>query len=417
MTKNNYKNYNWITNLTMVIYHGPHCPDGITAAAIVWNIFKNKVKYIPYSHGMEPPNVKDEYVLILDFAFSEDKLNKMLYDAKELLIIDHHKTNLNNLINLSDNHKIFDMNECGASLTWYFFHPNDELPKFVKYIKDRDIWLKELPFTDEFSSGLYQMILNIIELTENEKLENYCEISKDENINNIISKGTIILDYQKKYRNMILNKSKCEFVKLIDNKYYIIACSEFTPTLKSDIGNDLVNYYKLCDFAIVPTYDINYDSTHFSLRSSDDKTDVSKIAELYGGGGHRNASGIVLNGLHMVLGVSIKLTNITEIINSIKEGELIIYKYIYKTLNVNATSYKLDIGRYLLQKNNDIDIVIVSHYNYLKDFTEFSLIVNTNKISKDEINIIIEYYGARKIYNNEINDYISIIKSGYLKNI
>jgi uncharacterized protein len=298
----NYQQYNWINNLSMVIYHGPNCMDGLTSAIIVWNIFGNKVKYLPYLHGMEPPNVKNEYVLILDFAFNENKLKYMINDAKELLIIDHHKTNQKNLENIPEYHKIFDMNECGASLTWKFFHPDKELSLFVKYIRDRDIWLKSLPYTDEFSSGLYHIVN---EFSEYEILEKYSELAKDENIDEIISKGKIILEYNKIYRKMMLKKSSCELVKLCNNKNYMISYTEFTPILKSDIGNDLINHYQFCDFAVVPTYDIHSNCTHFSLRSSNDKIDVSEIAKLYGGGGHRNASGVTINGMHVVLGTPV----------------------------------------------------------------------------------------------------------------
>ncbi len=43
-------------------------------------------------------------------------------------------------------------------------------------------------------------------------------------------------------------------------------------------------------------YDLHHNQTNFSLRSLDDRADVSSIAKQLGGGGHRNASGVVLTG-------------------------------------------------------------------------------------------------------------------------
>ena len=38
-----------------------------------------------------------------------------------------------------------------------------------------------------------------------------------------------------------------------------------------------------------------YDRTSFSLRSTQQHEDVSAVAKCFGGGGHRNASGVSLN--------------------------------------------------------------------------------------------------------------------------
>ena len=50
--------------------------------------------------------------------------------------------------------------------------------------------------------------------------------------------------------------------------------------------------YQNVNFSAV--YSVNGSRTSFSLRSMDDRTDVSTIATKYGGGGHRNASGIIV---------------------------------------------------------------------------------------------------------------------------
>jgi oligoribonuclease NrnB/cAMP/cGMP phosphodiesterase (DHH superfamily) len=46
-----------------------------------------------------------------------------------------------------------------------------------------------------------------------------------------------------------------------------------------------------CDFSMIWYYDGNDKQYMISLRSIDEKADVSQIAKHFGGGGHRNASG------------------------------------------------------------------------------------------------------------------------------
>jgi len=91
----------------------------------------------------------------------------------------------------------------------------------------------------------------------------------------------------------------------IDDKVYKIAYIN-SNTLKSDIGNYLVsNKYLDADFAAIYHYDGYDDKTFFSLRSKEDKADVSIIAKLFGGGGHKCASGCSLDGFSKNLGIPI----------------------------------------------------------------------------------------------------------------
>ena len=78
---------------------------------------------------------------------------------------------------------------------------------------------------------------------------------------------------------------------------------------RSDLGSNLLKKYEDIDLAAVYFYNGKYNTTTFSLRSlekreeSDEQKeiDVSKIAELYGGGGHPCASGITLKGVHVYI--------------------------------------------------------------------------------------------------------------------
>ena len=81
----------------------------------------------------------------------------------------------------------------------------------------------------------------------------------------------------------------------INKSFKIIAYCN-TSIFISEVGNQILKMYPLADFACIYHYDNSRNQTKFSLRSSDDKEDVAKIAEMFGGGGHRNAAGCTLTG-------------------------------------------------------------------------------------------------------------------------
>ncbi len=81
-----------------------------------------------------------------------------------------------------------------------------------------------------------------------------------------------------------------------DDKYFIaLYCN--SSEFKSDVGADMLKKYPLGDFSCIWNYDLNKNQTYFSLRSTNDRMDVSIMAQRYGGGGHRNASGFMIEGL------------------------------------------------------------------------------------------------------------------------
>ena len=75
----------------VVIYHA-NCTDGFGAAYSAWKLLGNRAEYYACKHGVKPPNVKGKNVAILDFAFDNKTTKKMIKDAKDLIVIDHHKS-------------------------------------------------------------------------------------------------------------------------------------------------------------------------------------------------------------------------------------------------------------------------------------------------------------------------------------
>ena len=166
-----------------VIYHA-NCNDGFGAAYAAWKLLGSRAEYHACKHGTEPPDVTGKVVTILDFSFDNETTKKMIEKAEALIVIDHHKSAMVELHDISNT--LFDMSHSGAMLSWNFFHPGKEPPKFIQYIEDRDLWKWEHPYSKEFSAS-FDMIPH--EFEEYEKFED------DSVFDDAVKRGSFILAY------------------------------------------------------------------------------------------------------------------------------------------------------------------------------------------------------------------------------
>ena len=113
------------SSVDCVIYHA-NCTDGFGSAFSAWKLLGNRAEYHACAHGTKPPNVKGKNVVILDFSFDNKTTKKLIKDANNLLVIDHHKSAMVELHDISNT--IFDMSKSGATMAWEFFHPGKEPP-------------------------------------------------------------------------------------------------------------------------------------------------------------------------------------------------------------------------------------------------------------------------------------------------
>lgn len=365
-------------NIDIVIYHNP-CADGFTCCTIANLYFKQEqpnkyVEYLGMSHSsFVNPKLYDKLtkknVLICDFSFKKDVIEKILKIASNLLIIDHHISAQIELANFSEKHKIFDMSHCGAHLTWQYFFPDISVPLFVRYIEDNDIWLKQMQNTQEMSA-----FVSCLEFEYEKYVEFILDESKIESV--AIPFGTILLKQANKQIENSLNKSTVKMIDFNDNIYFAAICNATTNV--SEIGNQLLQKYEHIDFSIIYSSNDNYNMTSF--RSDDTRADVSIIASKCSGGGHRNASGCTLYD-KCVPGFEIgdfacykQLKDVDFLVDS-KES--------YNCVCLNTTQNKTQFAKYLLQtryQEKNIDIQEACHFyrnknsNNLFVHFDFSLI-------------------------------------------
>ncbi len=250
----------------LVLYHA-NCTDGFCSAWVA-KLFLRQAEFVPVQYGRPVPDVLNREVYILDFSYPRAVLEKMRLEATSLVVLDHHKTAAEDLRGLD--YCVFDMDHSGAMLTWRYFFGGSNPPRVVKYVEDRDLWLFRLPESRAYSAALasYDFDFEVWDRLR------YDDVG-------LFAEGQAILRYQEQLVN-IANLSAGRLVIGGHN----VRCTNATNLISETCG-------KLAEgelFAATWFEEANGDRV-YSLRSPTDGLDVSKIAKLYGGGGHAHAAG------------------------------------------------------------------------------------------------------------------------------
>jgi oligoribonuclease NrnB/cAMP/cGMP phosphodiesterase (DHH superfamily) len=260
-------------SINLVIYHA-NCTDGFGAAYSAWKLLGDRAEYHAAKYGEPPPDVKGKNVVVLDFSYDNATTKILMKEAKGFLVIDHHKSAMVELHDVSCTH--FDMNHSGAMLSWRFFHPGKEAPRLIKFIEDRDLWKWEIPYSKEFSAAFDMVKFDF------EEFDKYLD---DSAVDDAQERGAYILAYSK---TVISKIAKHATPRKLEGKDVLVVNS---PHWMSEIGNTLG---PRCDFAVIWYWDHDTRQVKVSLRAHHDDADVSEVAKRYGGGGHRKAAGFSL---------------------------------------------------------------------------------------------------------------------------
>jgi hypothetical protein len=281
------------------IYHG-NCDDGFGAAWAIWRRWGNEVAYFPGVYGKAPPDVAGKNVLLVDFSYKYDVLTEMSFKARSLVIIDHHKTAEEDLkrlpsfdgsmADLDSAFKIcwtqnmpeiaawFDMSQSGAVMAWAFAHGiehNGSPPEMLAYIQDRDLW--RFAFGDrtkQFSAALRTYPMTF---------ETWNDIANDPG--KLLAEGATVL-----------RAHTANITKFLADAYQDDVGGHRVPVVNvpyhyaSDTAHALLQAYPDAPFTAC-WFKRGDGMIQWSLRSEDNRLDVSEIAKGYGGGGHRNAAG------------------------------------------------------------------------------------------------------------------------------
>jgi len=267
--------------LDIIVFYHKNCPDGFASAWTAWKKFKNKAKYIPLNY--QAPfdyKIKGKKIYFLDVCPNREILENLKKNDCEIVIIDHHLSAKRNLDLVCPGSFIMRLNmkHAAAVLTWKYFFPEKRIPKLLLYIEDIDLWKFKKPFSREIVASI-----NLPDFD----FEKWDELVKDiEDINKrkkSILEGKKIVEYQDDaIKNIIETATR---VKIGKTKTLAVNSS----VLISEIGDALIK--KLPPIAVI--WFKAGDKRRASLRSNGE-IDVSKIAEKYGGGGHKCAAGFAI---------------------------------------------------------------------------------------------------------------------------
>lgn len=279
----------------LCIYHG-NCADGFGAAWAVRHALGDDVEFHAGHYGQEAPDVSGRDVILVDFSYKLDVIQELSFKANSILILDHHKSALEELMGLevvkeklgydgffnelgpfcaSQNKPlvgaVFDMERSGAMLAWDFFH-DEPAPTLIEHIQDRDLWRFDLPGTKEIQATVFSYPYDF-DVWDGLFKRSPEELAKD---------GEAILRKHMKDVNELIEASAYRTtiagydVPVMNAPYFY---SSEAGNIMSEGEPFAACYYE--------------DGTQrkYSLRSQPQGVDVSKIAALFGGGGHKNASG------------------------------------------------------------------------------------------------------------------------------
>lgn len=268
--------------------HHSNCADGFTSAWVVRKALGDNVEFYPGVHGQPPPDVTDRDVILVDFSYKSNVIKEMATKAKSILILDHHKSASddivgNSLCNMHTNdfHNLswhFDMDKSGARITWDHYFPNQEPPKLILYVEDRDLWRFALPNSREINSAFFSYSYDF-------KLWDTLANSLEIQPSILISEGSAI--ERKHFKDID------ELLKVVTRRMNIggfnVPVANVPYTMGSDAGNILSKNEPFAGY-----YYDTAEGRVFGLRSQEGGEDVSLIATKYGGGGHKHASGFKL---------------------------------------------------------------------------------------------------------------------------
>ena len=264
---------------TLIFYHGS-CPDGFGGAYAAWKKFGDSATYIPLHRGDdELPELAGADAYFIDFTYGKEEMDRIAAQVERLTVLDHHE-GVRDVVESYPNH-IFDNDRSGATIAWEFFHSNVPTPKLLQFIEDDDLFRFSLPdtrsvlaylgvnpFTFEFWDEVAQTLDDPVESEA------------------LISTMRAYGEYFEKLAALAADKAN---PVLFEGQEVMFATAHPYKPMKSLVGNMLAKAHP--PFALVVA--AHPKGFGVSIRG-DGSVDVAKIAQKYGGNGHKSSAGFLI---------------------------------------------------------------------------------------------------------------------------
>lgn len=262
----------------IVVFYHKDCLDGFGAAWAAWKKFGNKANYI----GLDPrkpilSKIKNKEIYFLDVCVGKSEFQKLVRENRRVILIDHHASR-KGLVNLASESG-FSLVNSASVLAWRYFYPKKLIPQLLRVIEDYDLWRFRLPGTKELNAVLKTIDFNF--KLWDRIMRDFESIKKRKKY---LDKGHSILRAMRKIVEDLVSVSP---EVAFQGKRAIAVNS---PILESEIGHYI---YEEKKFPIGIIWSFQSGMIRVGLRSGKN-IDVSKIAQKFGGGGHKQAAGFSL---------------------------------------------------------------------------------------------------------------------------
>jgi hypothetical protein len=270
-----------------LFYHAS-CPDGFGAAWAAWRAWGAAARYVARGHEdrVEARSVEGQLVVFADIAPQRDELRDLAEATAQLVVLDHHVTardrlsadpSLENLVAAGGHELHFDLEHSGAILAWRWFHPREPAPELLRYVEDQDLWHFDLPRSEQVNAAIGSRPM---------RFEAWEELAR-RGVDELAREGESIVRVDRLEVERALRAAHP--VALPGGRIEAVNAQRS----RSAIGHELA---KRASYG--PSWGLVYRLTgrrvDLSIYSVGE-LDVAKLAEGYGGGGHRNAAGFQLS--------------------------------------------------------------------------------------------------------------------------
>lgn len=261
----------------LCIYHSS-CNDGFGSALILYKHFKGDIDFWRGKYNADKlPDCRDREVYIVDFSYGQNQMHILQQQSKKIIWLDHHVGAIKTLngfqwrgqdVNGSQDNPMLS----GVGLVWNYLYPLDPMPDLYRFIQDWDTWKFLLPHTRKIHFALHSY---------EQKFEIWERFLEPNELVKLITDGEVLL---RKHDMNVASYVRQAFKMNIAG--YEVPMVNAPADMASDVGNQLSVGQPFAGIWFETERGMS-----FSLRSQPDGMDVSEIAKLFGGGGHRNSAG------------------------------------------------------------------------------------------------------------------------------
>lgn len=280
-----------------IIYHRIDC-DGLCCYAVLREYLETffqdaDIEAIPYNHGDELPCLKGlSMVYMADISFPPEEMVKFAIDKNPetpLVWIDHHQTAIEDSVKYgySEVEGLRREGVGACELCWEYLYPNQDTPKFVKFISTFDVFdKKRFPWDTKVLPFQYGLRTSV-GLDRDLFYEAYRRWSFDK----ILVSGNAVLQYvrqngaraAKSYGFEVTLAGSVKALCLLTAEFGTIPVEETAREMGCEViinANRLdARHWKVSCFAVNGLAPINLGRY---------------LKDTYGGGGHHDAAGAVI---------------------------------------------------------------------------------------------------------------------------